>query len=131
MQYKQEFQKRVADYLSWRIRRAFDTQTAPDGSPWKPLAPATRKRKGHGRILHDSGRSRRSIYAKNTPDGGVEAGVATPYARFHQNTRPFLPLSPQGTLLPQDRREIIKIAQTVIKSGLVTLWKQTWKENSC
>jgi phage gpG-like protein len=91
------------------IALGFATQSDPWGGRWKPLKPATKKRKGHGRILHETGELARSITAR----GGAKtlsisirpSSKASKYGLAHQFSkrpqlprRPFLPLDQRGQL---------------------------------
>jgi phage gpG-like protein len=51
--------------------RHFDTETAPDGSPWQPLAPATVQRKGFATILVETGPLKAAATTLDAP-GHVE-----------------------------------------------------------
>lgn len=79
----------------------FDNATAPDGTPWAPLAPRTvaRRRKRSARPLLDTGRLRNSIAITSDADG-VYLSTPVRYAATHQYgrgaipARPFLPGDP-------------------------------------
>ncbi|PJK29333.1 phage virion morphogenesis protein [Minwuia thermotolerans] len=58
----------------------FDTETAPDGRPWKP---SLRARAEGGRTLTDAGRLRRSITSSATADT-ASVGTNLVYAAIHQ-----------------------------------------------
>lgn len=65
-----------------QVGEAFDTETAPDGTPWKPL----KSREGH--ILRDTGFLEGSAFKDSGPDF-AEVGEAAIYAAAHQfGTRP-------------------------------------------
>ena len=88
----------------------FQGQQDPDGRPWAPLSPRTRrrpkdrkarKRGGSPMILVDSGVMRGSItagagHAENVTPTSMEVGSAVAYARWHMSgtrrmpARPFL-----------------------------------------
>lgn len=65
------------------------------GQKWKPLAPSTNKRKGHAKILIQTGLLAASIFFKtlqSTP-GRAVIGVGTDveYAKYHQHGNARLP----------------------------------------
>lgn len=74
---------RMIEYQLRSTQRNFDRESDPDGNPWKPLAPATRKQKKNQRILTEKGRLRKSINGRQTKDG-FKLGTALIYARIHQ-----------------------------------------------
>ena len=71
------------------IRERFNKEQTPDGQKWKPLAPATiRKRKkrhkrGNMKILQDTGELRKSV-AYEAGNNYVKVGSVLKYARIHQ-----------------------------------------------
>lgn len=74
---------RMIEYQLRSTQRNFDRESDPDGNPWKPLAPATRKQKKNQRTLTEKGRLRKSINGRQTKDG-FRLGTALVYARIHQ-----------------------------------------------
>jgi len=106
----------IGEYLLRRTRRRFDTEIAPDGTPWNPLAESTikakRRRQETGSpyrtrarpesILKDTFTLRDSITYQASRDS-VAVGTNIQYGIFNQNTRPFLGLD------EQDRSEILAI----------------------
>ena len=60
----------VLDYLREGVADFFRRQAGPDG-PWEALAQSTVERKGHGRILFDSGRLQAALTG-HTADSIVE-----------------------------------------------------------
>lgn len=103
-----------------RTRALHAQQRDPWGAAWKPLAPATVRKKGHSRILIDTGRML-SSYSYRVEGDSVRFGPRVPYARFHQfgtariPRRAVLPLDRSGNVrLPADyRRELEDIIQRV------------------
>jgi hypothetical protein len=74
------------------MRRRFQ-RNSTGGGTWPRLAPSTVARKGHGRILVDSGRLFRSL-TRGTRDcvfavdkQGLTIGTMVPYYRYHHNKR--------------------------------------------
>lgn len=74
----------------------FQSQSDPNGAAWMPLAPSTIKRKGHSRILFDSGDLEASLISsgsgavRETSHRGLLFGTSILYSGFHQNTRPHV-----------------------------------------
>lgn len=72
----------------------FGSESDPLGAAWPELAPATIARKGHNRILYDTGRLAASLTSKSgdaireiisEPAGqGLAFGTSVDYAPFHQ-----------------------------------------------
>ena len=64
----------------------FSAEVAPDGTPWKPNAPATRARKRNPKILQEFGERGGLLgsLAYAADDGGVELGTPKVYGAIHQ-----------------------------------------------
>lgn len=68
----------------------FASQSNPVGSKWKPLAPSTIKRKGHGIILYETGRLKASLTGASgdavraVSHRGLLFGTQVEYSIFHQ-----------------------------------------------
>lgn len=89
-------QDRIVKDLRKRHRRYFDREISPHGRKWKPLAPSTIERKGHDRILFETGRLRRSLIQQTSDSvvkirrmrgrqlGTITFGTKVPYAQYHQ-----------------------------------------------
>ena len=82
------FYEAAGDLLQASTFDRFDTETAPDGTPWAPLKPATiRARLSRGRsqimILREQGRLRGSIFRRIDDEGAI-IGSEVPYAAIHQ-----------------------------------------------
>lgn len=72
-------------------RAAFGLQRSPGGEQWPALAASTIKRKGHGRILYESGDLMASMIDRNDPHHagevlprGLTFGTDLEYAPIHQ-----------------------------------------------
>ena len=103
----------------------FRDQSAPDGSPWAALAPATVKRRGSASpILEVSGALRR-LSAQPESGRAVVATAALPYAAIQQSggragrgrsveipARPYLGFSDRGT------RELVELAEEMVLGRL-------------
>jgi hypothetical protein len=60
------------------IHQGFQDERAPDGSRWTPNSPVTIARKGHGRVLFETGRLIGSIQVVSLDSQEVKVGPATP-----------------------------------------------------
>jgi phage gpG-like protein len=106
-----------------KVRRRFDTESAPDGSKWKSLAKSTIKaktrRKRTGKpyrtnaeptaILKDTFTLRDSITYQPS-NQSVAIGTNIFYGAFNQNTRPFL------GMYDDDLVEIVEIIKDYLES---------------
>lgn len=85
------------DLLQRTHAEGFSTQSNPVGRKWKPLAPSTIKRKGHGIILFETGRLKSSLIGatgdsvRAVSHRGMLFGTQVPYSIFHQNGTSRLP----------------------------------------
>ena len=75
----------IGEGLVNSTRERFSSQTAPDGSPWAPLAESTkaRKRRNKDKILTRDGDLRREVSYRVGPDH-VDVGSSRIYAGTHQ-----------------------------------------------
>ena len=113
--------RNIGEHLLNTTRARFDTQAAPDGTPWAPLDQRTirRKKKNADKILTEEGELRGSLAYRA---GSDELLVGSPekYAATHQfgdasrniPARPFLGLS------AADRAEIERIARDHLAKAL-------------
>jgi len=69
---------------------AFDGQMTPGGEAWAPLKPSTIARKGHNRILFETGALKNSLITPGGPGNvnevfprGLVYGTEVPYSIFH------------------------------------------------
>lgn len=95
-------QKAIHD-LEKDHRENFIEERTPDGLAWPPLAPKTMARKGHNRILYETGRLLHSLSGLETrgdsireivdegANKGFSYGTAVPYAHFHQDGTAKIP----------------------------------------
>ena len=98
--------------LMERVEEGFENEHDPYGQPWKPLAPATLKRRRAGgvgaKILQDTGVMRRSLNYRVAGRNAVAVGFSDKKALWHQDgtdripARPMLPWrrGPGGVQLP-------------------------------
>lgn len=92
--------------------------------PWAPLAPSTIRRKGHDKILYDTGRLRDSISIGEVTPSSATVGTDAPYAPYHQFgtkkmvARPFIPAGPDGKLTAQTEAEIAAAMTAAIRTGI-------------
>jgi phage virion morphogenesis protein len=82
----------IAAAMLYGVQRRFETETAPDGSPWAALKPQTIRRRKKGRANRGAAasilRDTNLLYTSITPVAdAVEAVVGTNlvYAAIHQN----------------------------------------------
>lgn len=86
-------------------RERFAQQVASTGAAWAPLAPSTIAKKGHSRILVETGRLGVSLTQPGHPDaiteivdepgqGGFSRGTGVEYAGFHQAGTKRMPARP-------------------------------------
>ena len=75
----------IGDHLVRSTRARFHTQTAPDGSRWPPLRPATlaRKTRNRDKILTERGQLRKLVQS-HAGANHVDVGAAPIYAGTHQ-----------------------------------------------
>lgn len=91
--------------------------------PWAPLAASTIRRKGHDKLLYDTGHLRDSITLGIVTDRTATVGSDAPYSIFHQmgtkrmDARPFIPADGQGGLTPQAAGEIKDVMEGVIRAA--------------
>lgn len=98
----------VGDYMVRKLQKQFQEQVDPLGNPWRPLRPATITRKGHDRILYETGETASSPgYKAETKQAIVTVGGK---AAFHQKDRPILGVS------PDDEKEFTRLGEARIKS---------------
>lgn len=98
----------------------FESEHAPDGTPWAPLRPATIARKGHDLILHDTGRLGASLM-QETGDSiravdphYLTFGTSTEYAGFLQDGTSRMPARPMVGL----NEEVIDLIADYIGDGV-------------
>ncbi len=77
---------RIGEYLLRSTQDRFKSQTAPDGSAWKPLTPRYLKRKKYNqdKILTLRGNLRKYIQFQPLDEKTVEVGSNSKYAAIHQ-----------------------------------------------
>ena len=106
-------------------REYFARQAGPSGADWPDLAPATIVRKGHSRILFETGKlsgslgGRSSGAVRETTHRGAIFGTSVPYSIFHQQARGFL----FGGNLPQ--REHVGMTEQTLDVLLQAVADQT------
>ncbi len=102
----------------------FDREVDPDEEPWEPLQPATKKRKGHDRILQDTEDLAGSIDSQRD-DNSVEVGTNKEYMVYHQDTeetedmeRESIPERAVFGISDEDREDIEDLADRFMKKLL-------------
>lgn len=116
---------RIADLLENSTRKRFHTKTAPDGSLWAGLKPATLRAKAkkdggeRGGILVDRGDLYKSLTAFANDKMAV---VGTPqiYAVYHQTGTRHMAARPIFGLSEQDRQDI--------RQSLADWLEKTWSK---
>ena len=100
-------------------RERFNTQTAPDGTPWKPLSPAYRliKKQNADQILTLYGRLRGTLTYQAGPK---EVRIGTPliYGATHQFGRGAIPARPFLGLSQSDEQELLDILNDHLSRAL-------------
>lgn len=97
-----DYSQTLADFLpvlEEQHETFFDNEKGPSGSPWPELSPVTVKRKGHDKILYETGRLKASLTGPGTDSireisdqgDGLLFGTEVPYSIFHQRGGPNLP----------------------------------------
>ena len=128
----------IGAQLETNIQRRFDTKTAPDGTPWLPLADSTKARyaklyKGNvpGSLLERTRQMRGSLTANATPDS-VEVGFSRLTTNREHNIAALHELGTRtmprrqlltddpitGTLGREDREDIQHLLQGFLDSLL-------------
>lgn len=105
------FYKNVGEVVEKSVIDRFQTETAPDGSPWTPLRPSTlasrlRRKKSDRGILRDSGDLRQSISTQVEDDGvwvGVKSGIR--YGAIHQFGGTIDLPARQGTIFRRQHKD--------------------------
>lgn len=99
---------RLGEALLASTQDRFNTETAPDGTPWQVLQPRTIKRKRHNpaRILTERGFLHRSIHYQILSPSSVVVGTNLVYGATHQYGRGGIPARPFLGLSDQDRSRI-------------------------
>ena len=100
-------------------RERFNTQTAPDGTPWKPLSPAYAlvKKQNVAQILTLYGRLRGTLTYQAGPK---EVRIGTPliYGATHQFGRGAIPARPFLGLSQSDEQELLDILNDHLSRAL-------------
>ena len=100
-------------------RERFNTQTAPDGTPWKPLSPAYAlvKKQNVAQILTLSGRLRGTLTYQAGPKE-VRIGTPLVYGATHQFGRGAIPARPFLGLSQSDEQELLDILNDHLSRAL-------------
>ncbi|ADJ14477.1 phage virion morphogenesis protein [Halalkalicoccus jeotgali] len=67
-----------------RIERNWDQDKDALGRSWTPLAESTIRKKGHSRILRESGSMRQSGFVSRSGPNAVTLGIADPKIQIHE-----------------------------------------------
>lgn len=100
-------------------RERFNTQTAPDGTPWKPLSPAYAlvKKQNVAQILTLYGRLRGTLTYQAGPKE-VRIGTPLVYGATHQFGRGAIPARPFLGLSQSDEQELLDILNDHLSRAL-------------
>ena len=100
-------------------RERFNTQTAPDGTPWKPLSPAYAlvKKPNPDKILTRYGRLRGTLTYQAGPKE-VRIGTPLVYGATHQFGRGAIPARPFLGLSQSDEQELLDILNDHLSRAL-------------
>ena len=102
------------------IRERFNKEQSPEGQKWKPLSPATIRRrkkhhkKGSMKILQDTGELRHSI-AYEAGNNSVRIGSKLKYARTHQFGRGNIPARPFLGVTESEKQYITSMFRQYLK----------------
>lgn len=115
--------------LEASVAHRFETETGPDGRPWKQ---SRRAREEGGQTLSDSGKLRASITRRLGP-GEVSVGTNVAYAAVHQfgatirprNAKALAFPGPDGTIIFSKRVDIPKRAFLGISTGDRSMIRET------
>lgn len=114
------------------MRVGFERSRSPGGGGWHPNKPSTIKKKGHDKILRDTGRLGVSLTQEGHPDAVVEIvaepsgcgfsrGTAVEYSGFNQNGTKHIPARPHVGLTMDaiDEMHILGAAKAIehLKAG--------------
>lgn len=81
----------IAEYLLQSTQDRFESEKAPDGTPWKALAPSTLAMKTGPGILKETGNLSRDGLHHDYSSDFAEVSATPPYAAAHQlGTDPFV-----------------------------------------
>jgi len=102
----------VGQFMVHSSKRNFNNEQAPDGKRWKKLKEQTKNRKGHSRILFETGALNRSIQVISLGNDKVSVGISgteVKKALTHQFGRDEIPARPfLGFSKPRDDEKKIK-----------------------
>lgn len=123
MQRPEGFYKNIGEHLLNSVKDNFETETAPDGAPWRALSEATRDLRSEKfgnapvTILRASGDLMNSINMLAS-DSDVRIGSALIYAAIHQlggeagrGNKVTIPARPYLGMSAADEEEVVAIAE--------------------
>lgn len=108
--------RNIGEHLRQTTIERFETETAPDGTPWKPLNPlyaATKKGRG---ILKESGELQREIVYQIAGSGAsaeLLVGTNRPHAWVHQEGAIIRPKNGQGLVFMLGARKVFARSVTI------------------
>jgi hypothetical protein len=102
--------KAAAADINGFIQEEFDEEQDPYGDAWAPDAPSTVKKKGHDRIMFETGETKDTTMARPTAGAGIEI-TSTQQAGYNQFPRgdvPARPVLPSRDELPEEWQDAIQ-----------------------
>jgi len=123
--------RKIGDLVKNSSKGNFKAQSAPDGTPWKPLSPVTialrraGKNKGASdQILLDTGVLRNSITVEKVTDSSVTVSSRLKYSAIHQfggkagrGRKVTIPARPYIGIKPGEERDIADILRSHVLRG--------------
>lgn len=82
----------ASDAITADWQKNFSAGKDPYGRAWKPLKPATVRKKGHSRINYLTGNTLAGAVATPMAGSGIKIGPFPDYAVFPNRSRPFVPV---------------------------------------
>ncbi|MBF0415604.1 MAG: phage virion morphogenesis protein [Magnetococcales bacterium] len=76
--------KEVGEHMLESTQERFDAEKDPDGNKWAPHSEVTKKRRGGGKILTDTGRLRHNSISYRVEGDTLIVGANAVYAAIHQ-----------------------------------------------
>ena len=110
--------KEAGLYMERETKINFARQSAPDGTPWAPLAPSTLARKRSGAILRETSALVNSIAARGPFQNTVRVGATMEYGVYHQFGTKRMPARPFLGIEPKHHEPIRKIVEAHLARAL-------------
>lgn len=120
--------KSFGEHMMVSTGKRFDTETAPDGTPWAPLSPATLRVKKGGKILQEMGRRGGLLgtIVYQAEARKIAIGTNKVYGAIHQlggmagrNRKVKIPARPYLGFNADDIRELAATAADYVAVGRI------------